>query len=252
MKNPALRILLLSCIADIAFGQQQRDVAVTVSTPRGLAQSVDQYQTIVATFNQPMVALKEVPEDEGTGPMIIDPAVPGKFRWMGTATLTFIPAKRLPYGTEYTVRIPAGTRSISGQTMPQEFSWQFQTVRPTVLYTEPYTAQQYVELNHRILLRFNQSIDAEVVSKYISVEAHGPDGIISPVFSVQMAIDDTGRPAIRKRYGRQPWRRKGADQNAEQTVLIILRDGLKKGTSYAIRCRQGLPGLEGPLGMVND
>ncbi len=252
MKHRALHTLLLFFATATAIGQPQRDVSVTVSTPRGLAQSIDQYQTIVATFNQPMVALKEVPEDEGTGPMIIEPATPGKFRWMGTATLTFIPAKRLPFGTEYTVKIPAGTKSISGRTLQQEFKWQFQTVRPMVLQTEPYNLQHFVELNHRIIIRFNQTIDAEAVGKFIAVQASGPNGVSSPGFTVEQYAPDTSRQVVRKRPFRRPWRREGANQEADQTAVIVLHDGLQRGTSYTITCRQGIPGVEGPLGMVSD
>ena len=203
-----------------------------VSTPRGLAQSVDQYQTVVATFNQPMVALKEVPEDEGTGPIIVEPAFPGKFRWMGTATLTFIPARRLPYGTEFTVKIPAGSKSISGQILARDFTWKFQTVRPAVINMSPYSAERYVELDHTILLRFNQHVDPQAASKYISIEEHSPGGIFYPPFTSQVA------PA------RMNW--------GENTILLTPTQPLKRGTLYTVRCKQGLPGVEGPLGMVND
>jgi len=223
-----------------------------VSTPRGQTQSIDQYQTFVATFNQPMVPLREVPEDEGTGPLIIEPAVPGKYRWMGTGTLTFIPAQRLPYGTLYTVKIPAGTKSISGQTLAQDFVWQFQTVRPLVTNTEPYNTQNYVELDHRILIRFNQAIDADSVAKFMTVEAHGPHGTVEPAFSVEQYTPDTSKQQIRKYPRRRPWKREGANQEADQTIVIMLREGLQRGTTYTIRCRQGLPGVEGPLGMISD
>ena len=254
MNKLALRILFFSCLASIAFGQQQRPLAVTVSTPRGQSQSVDQYQTIVATFNQPMVALKEVPEDEGTGPMIIEPSVPGKFRWMGTATLTFIPAKRLPFGTEYTVKIPAGTKSVSGQALSQDFVWQFQTVRPQVLFTEPYNSSTHVELDHRILIRFNQAVDAEAVAKFITVQAYGPGGTSSPAFSVQQFVADTTARAASKarRPSRPSWRREGGNQDEDQTVLVVLKDKMQRGTTYTVHCSQGLPGVEGQLGMATD
>ena len=252
MNNSALRIAILLCLGSIAVGQPQRDVTVMVSTPRGQTQSIGQYQTIVATFNQAMVPLREVPEDEGTGPMVIEPAVPGKYRWMGTQTLTFIPAQRLPYGTEYTVKIPAGTKSITGQTLQKDFVWQFQTVRPQVLYTEPYNGQTHVELNHRILIRFNQTVDAETVAKFVAVEARGPQGTFTPTYTVEQYVPDTTRQTPRRYYGRQPWRREGSNQEADQTVLIVVKDSLQRGTTYTIRCKQGLPGVEGPLGMPSD
>ncbi|HEY6951137.1 MAG TPA: Ig-like domain-containing protein, partial [Bacteroidota bacterium] len=231
MKIPAVSILIILLCTSVTLGQQQ-GVSVVVVTPLGQTQSFDQYQTIVATFNQPMVALAEVPQDEGTGPMIVEPAVAGKFRWMGTSTLTFIPSKRLPYGTQFTVRIPAGTKSVSGQTLQDEYTWEFQTVRPAVISTNPYGNQQFVELDHGILLRFNQKVDPAVVGKYISLEEHGAGAVAYPPFTTQIA------PA-------------GA-QFGDNSILLTPAHPFKRGTSYTVRCNHGLPGVEGPLGMISD
>ncbi len=232
MKNPAAFILSLFCFTIVASGQQQQNVAVVVSTPRGQTQTIDQYQSIVATFNQPMVPLSEVPQDEGAGPMSIVPPVAGKFRWMGTSTLTFIPAKRLPYGTLFTVKIPAGTKSISGQMLPQEFSWQFETVRPAILSTDPYIGQTHVELDHSILLRFNQKVDPQVIGTFISLEEHIAQAVSYPTFTLQTAPDKV--------------------RFSEHSILIIPNQKFKRGTYYTLQCNQGLPGVEGQLGMLSN
>ncbi|HTP13110.1 MAG TPA: Ig-like domain-containing protein [Bacteroidota bacterium] len=228
MKHTALYLLAFCTFLSAANAQQNQKLSLTVTTPLGLTQTPDQYQTIVATFNQPMTALREVPEDEGTGPMIIEPAVAGKYRWMGTATIAFIPAKRLPYGTLFTVKIPAGTKSVSGQSLATEYSWQFQTVRPAVINMSPYNGDRYVELDHGILLRFNQKVDPQVAARYISVEEHG-NGV---AYTAQIAPEKTH------------W--------GDNSILLTPAQPFKRGTSYTVRCRQGLPGVEGPLGMVND
>jgi len=55
-----------------------------------------------------MVALKAVPEDESSGPLVVEPAVKGKYRWLGTSTLTFVPTDTLPFSTVFRARVPAG------------------------------------------------------------------------------------------------------------------------------------------------
>jgi len=228
----SLVLLLASFFAGSVHSQQQRDVQVLVSTPRGPTQTIDQSQTIVASFNQAMVPLREVPADDDTGPMVIDPPTPGKYRWMGTTTLTFIPKTRLPYSTLFTVRIPAGTKSVTGQTLPQEFTWQFETPRPVVIGTKPYKQQTHVELNHSILLRFNQKVNPEAVARFVSIEERGMQGVVYPLYAALTPPEKT--------------------RDRENSVLLVPNQPLTKGGSFVVRCKEGLPGVEGVLGMASE
>ena len=71
------------------------------------------------TFNQPMVSLGTL-EDLALEdvPVIVEPSLPGTWRWLGTKTLNFQYDSdlidRMPMATRYTVTIPAGTESAVG------------------------------------------------------------------------------------------------------------------------------------------
>ena len=67
------------------------------------------------TFNQPMVALTSV-EDLAAAqvPVRLEPAVAGRWHWIGTGTLLFEPQKRFPMATVYTATVPAGTLAAGG------------------------------------------------------------------------------------------------------------------------------------------
>ena len=72
---------------------------------------------LTITFNQPMVPVGTIGQLAAADvPATISPAVDGRWQWIGTSTLRFDAATRdrLPMATDYTVTVPAGTRSASG------------------------------------------------------------------------------------------------------------------------------------------
>ncbi|HBE73314.1 MAG TPA: hypothetical protein DDW31_04385, partial [candidate division Zixibacteria bacterium] len=142
---------------------------VIVKTPSGTTRNLRECQEIVAGFNQPMVPLEQLPEGDGSGPLAINPPLAGKYRWKGPATLVFTPRDTLPYGTSYTVRVPAGTKSLSGQLLEKDVSWSFETPRVLLSSSQPYNNQENVDLKPLILLFFNQPMDTAKAARFISV-----------------------------------------------------------------------------------
>ncbi|GAJ20948.1 unnamed protein product, partial [marine sediment metagenome] len=111
------------------------EVKILSTAPRGSVQDIGETSAVIISFNQPMVALQEIPEGEGTGPLLIKPPASGKYRWMGTRTLVFLPQKgRFPYATDFTVTVPRGVSSISGQILEKDFSFSFETPSPELTY----------------------------------------------------------------------------------------------------------------------
>jgi hypothetical protein len=113
-----------------------------------------------------MVPLQEVPADESTGPMTFEPPIAGKYRWMGTSTLVFLPDKPLPYSTQYTVKIPSGIKSVSGAVLQKEYVWSFETPRPKVTMRLPQDQAIWIKLDQKIFLQYNQPVDSTNVASY--------------------------------------------------------------------------------------
>lgn len=227
-----LSFSLILSVTSMVVPQTSGKVELIITTPMGETQTIDQTQMIVATFNQPMVPLREVPVNEDSGPLLIRPTVSGKYRWQGTRTLSFIPADRLPYSTEYTVKIPAGTKSISAKVMDRDFIWKFETPRPRVISHSPSNQQKNVELDHAILIRFNQPVDPQTVSKWISIEEHIGNNIAYIPFTASQADDKK--------------------EVIENTILLKSTNGWQKEGVYVVRCKAGIVGTEGLLPMTSD
>ncbi len=76
---------------------------------------------------------------------------------------------RLPKATEYTVSIPAGTKSASGGVLAQTVTWKFSTPAPVVTAMYPQNVPQ--PLDPLIFVAFDQRIDPAAVLKTIQVFA---------------------------------------------------------------------------------
>ena len=123
---------------------------------------------VTIVFNRPMVPLTTLDVlSEKDIPIEISPATPGKFKWITTRNLQFIPEKRLFRSTSYTIKVKDGFVSMDGLAVPG-FAHKF-TTRPlryegdrihhdgVTLYSEP------------IRLRFNQPADLERTGPAIRV-----------------------------------------------------------------------------------
>jgi uncharacterized protein YfaS (alpha-2-macroglobulin family) len=129
---------------------------------------------INVTFNQPMVpltTLEDLAKEEV--PVLLEPDLPGTWRWVGTKTLTFnydsTEIDRLPQATEYTVTVPAGTESITGGVLEESVSWSFSTPPPGM--TNYYPSYGPQPLDPLFYIEFDQRIQPEAVLETITVEA---------------------------------------------------------------------------------
>jgi uncharacterized protein YfaS (alpha-2-macroglobulin family) len=126
------------------------------------------------TFNQPMVPLTTLADlAEKDVPVIVEPSLPGTWRWLGTKTLTFEYDSdlidRLPKATEYRVTVPAGTKSLSGGELTEAVTWTFTTSAPKAVYTYPGDMPQPLE--PLFFVAFDQHIDPAAVLETIQVFA---------------------------------------------------------------------------------
>ncbi len=129
---------------------------------------------VSVTFSQPMVPLGTLGDLAAADvPVRIEPSLPGTWRWLGTKTLTFEYDSelidRLPKATEYTVSIPAGTKSVSGGVLAQAVTWKFSTPAPLAVMMYPQDVPQ--PLDPLIFVAFDQRIDPAAVLKTIQVFA---------------------------------------------------------------------------------
>jgi hypothetical protein len=132
---------------------------------------------INVTFNQPMVPLATL-EDlaKEDVPVVIEPSLPGTWRWLGTKTLNFQYDSdlidRMPMATEYTVTIPAGTTSATGGVLAETVQFKFSTPPVNLQTSYPYSNEPQ-PLDPTFFASFDQRIDPVAVLKTMEIEVEG-------------------------------------------------------------------------------
>src|SRR5262245_26105302 len=96
--------------ADGAGARAEGPFAVGLGGPSGerLAPS-----EVTLGFDGPMRRL-DLAGEEARAPATITPAVRGRWQWVGTSGLVFVPETHLPRATRFTVTVPADTRALDG------------------------------------------------------------------------------------------------------------------------------------------
>ena len=143
------------------------EFAVVFGAPRGETADAPEVSIV---FNRPMRPL-ELAGDESAPPAIMKPAVPGRWSWVGTNALTFVPEKRLPRATAYVVEVPAGTKALDGSTLAKAFEMRFSTVKPAVTSIEPYDGSSDLGPDAHFTMRFNQPVDEREIERALSLTA---------------------------------------------------------------------------------
>ncbi len=206
--------------AEAGLAASEGPFGVVFGAPKGA--TIDPSE-ITLVFNRPMRPL-DLAENQAAPPVIIKPAVPGRWNWVGTSGLQFIPEGReLPRATEYTVEVPAGTKSLDGSTMPKPYVLRFSTVRPKLLSVSTGNyGSDAIEPEATFKLRFNQPVDDAEIARTITLTA--------------------GEQAARVAFDV-----KRPDPKNEQLVEIVPRTRLPLAVPVQITADATLRGREGPL-----
>jgi uncharacterized protein YfaS (alpha-2-macroglobulin family) len=201
-------------------------------------EEASEYSRITILFNRPMVPLTTLSILEaGDIPVEIYPNTAGKFKWITTRNLQFIPDVRLNRSTNYTVKVKSGFQSVDGLavdgmvhsffTRPLRYE---NFANKSKLYTTP------------IRFSFNQPVDIERTGQAITVK----DASGNP-------IDTIFSYGVRSIYDKK---KKKTEERLDKSIVEVYnaRDqhGRKKfwdfDTSYSFDIARAYP-LEGDISL---
>lgn len=205
-------------------------LAVVRGAPRGQVQVGAE---VTVTFSQPMVPLSSVSTVQARAvPVRLAPQPAGRWRWIDVRTLVFTPEGRMPAATEYTVRIPAGTRSAAGGTMAEDVSWTFATPALSATGGQPYGTS--VGLDRTVVIAFDQRIDRAAVLRHVTVTA-GRDTIpVRLATQAEIAADPAARALA-------------AQGEARYWIALRPVRPLPRDAEIRVTVGAGTPSAEGPL-----
>ena len=120
---------------------------------------------ITIVFNRPMVPLTTLTEQEQVSiPVTITPATPGKFKWISTRNLQFIPETTLIPSSDYTVEIGEGFFSLDGLAIaPVTHTFITRPLR------YEHISNSQIGYRSPIIIDFNQPVDLNQTERQITV-----------------------------------------------------------------------------------
>ncbi|MBS2034202.1 Ig-like domain-containing protein [bacterium] len=231
---------------------EKRPVEVVLASPQGDMAALDQAQSIVMAFNQPMVPLKPVSTDVDLDFVEISPKIDGRFRWKGTATLVFEPKARLPYGTRFKVTVKKGVKSWADQQMAQDYSFSFVTPTVALEHTLPMEGSEMQGVDEPIYLHFNQPVKAEDIRASIKLrQGDETMGVNVRAYTEEDRKAESKAADVQDAYElpRPNGLVAGAIENA---VVVTPEKPLKAGQSTELLILSGVKGMGGPEGSASE
>ena len=174
---------------------------------------VEPDSAITVMFNRPVVPMttlgqqKDLPQ-----PLALDPPIVGEGEWLNTSIYIFRPSGIMAGGTTYTARVTAGlTDAAGGALLPDDFTWQFVTTAPKVVWVEPADDAQLVDVDTAIEVQFNQPVNADSVRAAFGlqlgsqavpgqIEVDGDTTTFTPDAPSVLGPEDQGRLAFDQTY----------------------------------------------------
>ena len=142
---------------------------VALFSPAPNSEAVTPNAKITVLFDRPMIALTTLDQGVAKAPDIrISPDVKGKFKWLGTSSVQFIPEK-LKNATKYTVTVPKGTAAADGGVTEEDYTLNFTTLKPELLSTYPEDKNAYNGPKTKIKLEFNQAMKLDATENSIGL-----------------------------------------------------------------------------------
>jgi alpha-2-macroglobulin len=186
----------------------------------------------------PVATLEQL--DAAAVPVVVEPELPGRWRWIGTRTLRFEHAgegvDRLPMATGYTVTVPAGTTSATGGVLAEAVSVAFTTPAPTLLDVQP--QGESTPLQPVLVATFDQRVDPAALLEHLRLEADG-DRALRLATDEEVAADELAQQVV--------------DRALEaRWVAVRPVEPLPADTPVTFTVLQGAPSAEGPRTTAAD
>ncbi|CAF5011751.1 unnamed protein product, partial [Rotaria sp. Silwood1] len=160
----------------------------------------------------------------------------------GTKTLQFEAKHRLPYSTNYTLRVDKEhCVSAIGGKLDDEFFFEFSTTAPKVLQFLP--CGTVSTLKPKCFLLFNQKIDMNEILKHLRV-VHS-DGHMIQNEDLELVNETTAKSEFESFMNAN-------EGNHEKYVAFTFKHDLLKATQYTIQVPVGCPSAEGPLKTTSE
>jgi len=135
---------------------------------------LDPDTVVTLVFNRPVVPLSAISrQGELPQPLTFVPPARGRGEWLNTSIYMFTPEGGFLPATHYKARVAAGLTDTTGAVLEQDYTWEFETIRPAILQISPPEDFTQVGPTDVISVTFNQPMDHASAQSHFSLEMEG-------------------------------------------------------------------------------
>lgn len=188
-----LAILFLAFTVSLLNGCARREGRGTVHVsgfhPTG---ETERYTNITIEFSRALVEQDSVDILFDTAPVEFNPTIQGRFRWIDTHTLRFLPTEPLQPSTEYTGRIRPQITDASGLSLRGEHEFPFHTSYFKVIqvsHSIERSQEDPTRANFHFTLEFNEAVAPEELSSHLGIQLSAGGSVRNVPYSVTTATE---------------------------------------------------------------
>ncbi len=221
-------------------------LAVVVARPTGELFS-EARPTI--TFSKPVMAVGTVEHEQAQAPVAsITPPLAGEWKWLGSASVEFVPKGLVPYATTFQVQVAAGLVALDGTKLAAPYSFSFTTPRPDLQGEVPSAGFRWLKPDAVFTLVINQPV--QELAKHVRLVAGGKE--IAVAVAAEVNIEDERRAKEKeRRYAREDDQRTGF-RNRQTRYELKPVSPLPLDVDVSLTVLGTLQGKEGALSLGKD
>jgi alpha-2-macroglobulin len=206
------------------------------------------------TFTRPIKSLEMVEAQRANDTPIatITPPLAGEWRWLGSASVEFVPKGLVPMSTEYTVKVTKGLKSLDGAALTDEVSFSFRTPVLELQDVAPDKGYRWLTPDQNISLLFNQPVKESDLASALVAQVEGEKSPVVMKVISRTSIQDERRAEIEKakKDGKpyEPLDEETRGYRNQQTRYVVgFAKQLPLGKSVQVSFKPSLHGEQGPL-----
>jgi hypothetical protein len=214
---------------------------VVVARPTGKVYA-DVRPTI--TFSKPVMSLGTVEGEKAQPPVAsIEPPLEGEWKWLGSASVEFVPKGLVPYATRYKVIVQPGLVALDGARLELPHTFEFETPAPEVQNVVPREGYQWLTPDQVVTVLFNQPV--KDLAAHASLEVAGQKVALTQLKEISVAEENRAKEQER-RFERAGFEERGF-KNRQTRYELKPATALPLDTALQLTLDGELAAKEGPL-----
>ncbi|HEX4452966.1 MAG TPA: alpha-2-macroglobulin family protein [Kofleriaceae bacterium] len=186
-------------------------------------------------FASSVIAVGEIGGARDLGAKL-DPPIDGKWRWIDTRVVKFVPAKgRLPGSTKLTVTVAAGFRSVDGTVLATPVTAELTT---PAIEIEDVIPRPAIRPDGAIAVQFTQAIDRDAIAGALHVHGKAGDVLFRVIDEAEARLLWAKQPLLITTH---------LHFDPATTLFLAPKTAWPAGGQLVVKLAAGAPSAEGPL-----